>query len=168
MTEISSAKRAIIIQYHFYDHLTFQDISSRLTDASAEAAKMNCFRAPNAPTPPTTTARKPLGEFDAKQFYNMTLGQLHSQADPIDSRPITRKRALESPSIQKLDFTDRKRYIEFILALDESKTILISCDETPLEFGGSGHTHVSAPRGEVVYADEASDPRFSKIHLGRG
>jgi hypothetical protein len=45
MTEISSAKRAIIIKYRFYDHLTFQDISSRLTDVSAEAAKMICFRA---------------------------------------------------------------------------------------------------------------------------
>jgi hypothetical protein len=45
MTEISSAKRAIIIQYRFYDHLTSQDISSRLTDVSAEAAKMICFRA---------------------------------------------------------------------------------------------------------------------------
>jgi hypothetical protein len=45
MTEISSAKRAIIIQYRFYHHLTFQDISRRLTDVSAEAAKMICFRA---------------------------------------------------------------------------------------------------------------------------
>jgi hypothetical protein len=45
MTEISSAKRAIIMKYRFYDYLTFQDISSRLTDVSAEAAKMICFRA---------------------------------------------------------------------------------------------------------------------------
>jgi hypothetical protein len=36
MTEISSAKRAIIIKYRFYDHLTFQDISNRLTDVSRE------------------------------------------------------------------------------------------------------------------------------------
>lgn len=32
-----------------------------------------------------------------------------------------------------------------------------------MEFGGAGHTHVSAPQGVVVYADEASDPRFSKM-----
>jgi hypothetical protein len=111
----------------------------------------------------TTTTRKPLGELSAKQVHNITQGQLHSQADTIDSRPITRKRALEKPAIKKLDLDDRKRYCDLILGLDESKTILISCDETPLEFGGSGHTHASAPQGEVVYADEASDPRFSKM-----
>jgi hypothetical protein len=116
----------------FYDHLTFQDISSRLTDVSAEAAKI-CFRAskranstnidtllehrdplPRSGAPRrvepgseaairireevrgrgrfqkqedaansafqrvrtghTRTARKPLGELDAKQVYNITQG----------------------------------------------------------------------------------------------
>jgi hypothetical protein len=111
----------------------------------------------------TTTPRQPLGTLNAKQVHNITQGALHSQADSIDIRPITRKRALEKPGLLKLNMRDRKRYIEFILSLDPDKTVLIGCDETPLEFGGSGHTHVSAPRGIVVYADEASDPRFSKM-----
>lgn len=81
----------------------------------------------------------------------------------IDSRPITRKRALEKLALAKLNLDNRKRYIELILSLDPANTILISCDETPLEFGGAGHTHVSVPRGDVVYADEASDSHFSKM-----
>jgi hypothetical protein len=114
----------------------------------------------------TTTTRMPLGELDAKQVHNITQGRLHSQKDPIDSTPITRKRTLEKPALLKLDLHDRKRYIELILGLDPSNTILISCDETPLEFGGSGHTHVSAPRSVVVYTEKASDPRFSKMQCG--
>jgi hypothetical protein len=106
--------------------------------------------------------RKPLGELNAKQIHNIAQGQLHSSLDPVDQRPVTRKRALEKPALSKLNLIDRERYIEHILSLDSS-TILISCDETLLEFGGVGHTHVSAPRGVVVYADQASDPCFLKI-----
>jgi hypothetical protein len=45
MAEISSAKRAIIIQYRFHDILTFPEISSRLTGVSADAARKLCARA---------------------------------------------------------------------------------------------------------------------------
>lgn len=111
----------------------------------------------------TTTTRKPLGELDSKQVYNITQGSIHSKADTIDSRPISRLRALEKVPFHKLNLPQRKEYCEWILSLDPAKTILIGCDETPLDFGGSGHTHISAPRGSMVFADQASDPRFKKM-----
>jgi hypothetical protein len=128
-----------------------------------EGANHAFLRVRNCQTNTTSTPREPLGELDAKQVHNILQGKLHSEADPIDPRPITRKRTLEKPALYKLDLNDRKRYIHHILNLEASKTILISCDETPLEFGGSGYSHVSAPRGVVVYTDEASDPRFTKM-----
>ena len=110
----------------------------------------------------TNSPQKPLGELNAKQIHNITQGQLHSSLDPIDQHPVTQKRALEKPALSKLNLINRERYIEHILSLDSS-TILISCDETLLEFGGVGHTHVSAPCGVVVFSDQASDPHFSKM-----
>jgi hypothetical protein len=111
--------------------------------------------------------RKPLTQLNVKQVHNITQTEAHGRhqygKDGLDARPITRKRALEKPRLNKLDLDHRKRYIEQILALDEDNTILIGCDETPIEFGGTGHTHISAPKGITVYADEASDPRFSKM-----
>lgn len=222
MAEIDQNYRAIILQYRFYDKLTYPEIARRLEGITALGARTFCdrtyeraqstnvhtllqhanplprdgrprrvqpgsdasvrireavrgrfkyqkqveagnFAYERVRTDHTTTQRKPLGELNAKQIHNITQGRLHSEKDPIDSLPITRKRTLEKPALSKLNLDERKRYIEYILTLDEDKTILISCDETALEFGGAGHTHVSAPRGVVVYTDEASDPRFSKM-----
>ena len=69
----------------------------------------------------------------------------------------------EEPALIKLDLGDRKRYIDQVHTMNDDDTIVISCDETPLVFGGAEHTHISAPQGINIYADEASDPRFSKM-----
>ncbi|KAF2808966.1 uncharacterized protein BDZ99DRAFT_533224 [Mytilinidion resinicola] len=222
MAQISSAKRALVIQYRFHDKLSFPAIASKIDGVSAAAAQQICSRAfrragtnnvntlleyrdpaPRSGRPRrvepgseasirireatrgqyrwhhqvdaanqafervrkdhTTTQRKPLGTLDAKQVHNILQGKEHSQADPIDSKPIPRKRTLEKKALSKLDLDDRKRYIELILSLDPHNTILISCGETPVNFGGTGHTHVSAPRGVDIYTDDAHDPRFIKM-----
>ena len=99
-----------------------------------EAANITYDRCCEAITKSTTNSRQALRELDAKQVHNIAQGRLHSSLDSIDQRPVTRKRALEKPALSKLNLPDRKRYIDHILSLDDS-TILISCDETPIEFG---------------------------------
>lgn len=81
----------------------------------------------------------------------------------LNQKKITRKRAPKKPRSNKLDLAHRGRYIKWILSLHEAKTILISCNETFLSFGSTGHIYVSAPRGVTVYTDKAEDPRFVKM-----
>lgn len=111
----------------------------------------------------TSTKRHPLGELNATQVHNITQGKAHSAADYIDSKPISRLRGNEKPPLKSLDLKDRQRFCKWILSLDPDNTILIGCDETPIDFGGTGHTHISAPKGSRVFADQASDPRFKKM-----
>lgn len=108
-------------------------------------------------------ARKPLGDLAPQQVHNITQGKAHSAKDSIDSRPISRLRAVEKVPLHRLDLEAREKFCRWIQALDKDNTILIGCDETPLEFGGSGHTHISAPKGTTVYTDKRSDPRFKKM-----
>ena len=46
--------------------------------------------------------------------------------------------------------------------MNPASTLLVCVDETPIDLGGSGYTHVSAPAGVEIYVDE-KDPRFSKM-----
>lgn len=90
--------------------------------------------------------REPLKELDDKQVYNICHGELYGALDVVDSKPITRKKALVKIALDKLDLADRKRHYEAILAMKDEEVLLITCDETPVDFGGSGGpTHVSAP-----------------------
>lgn len=107
--------------------------------------------------------RKPLQELGTQQVHNILRGKAHCQADPVDKRPIHRKRALNKIALEKLDLDDRKRYIEQVLALKAEEVELIFCDETPLDFGGcGGKNHVSALKGVDIYSDQF-DPRFSRM-----
>ena len=96
-------------------------------------------------------AREPLKELSNKQVHNICMDKAHCKQDPSDSRPIPRKRALEKPALEKLDLPDRERYINELLRLPAQNTLLICADETPINFGGSRHHRISAPRGEVRY-----------------
>ena len=96
-------------------------------------------------------AREPLKELSDKQVHNICMDEAHCKQDPVDSRPLPRKRALEKPALEKLDLLDRQRYIDQILSLPSQYTLLITTDETPITFGGSQHRRVTAPRGVVVY-----------------
>jgi hypothetical protein len=86
-----------------------------------------------------------------------------NEASRNNSKPITRKRALQKPALEKLDLKAREAYIEWIIKLKEQDVLLIGCDETPMEFGGSSYRHVSAPEGVSIYIDERNDTRFSKM-----
>ena len=107
-------------------------------------------------------AREPLKELSNKQVHNICMDIAHCKQDPIDSRPLTRKRALEKPSLSKLDLPDRQRYIDQILSFQTKKTLLICVDETPITFGGSQHHRVTAPRGVSTYVGQ-DKPFFIKM-----
>ena len=96
-------------------------------------------------------AREPLKELSNKQVHNICMDEAHCKQDLVDSRPLPRKRALEKPSLDKLDLPDRERYINELLRLLSQNTLLICTDETPITFGGSQHRRVTAPRGVAVY-----------------
>ena len=107
-------------------------------------------------------AREPLKELSNKQVHNICMDEAHCKQDPVDSRPLPRKRALEKPSLEKLDLPDRERYINQILSFQTKKTLLICVDETPIAFGGSQHHHVTAPSGVSVYVRQ-DRPCFTKM-----
>ena len=107
-------------------------------------------------------AREPLKELSNKQIHNICMQRAHCKQDPADTRPIPRKRALEKPSLEKLDLDDRARYINEILGLRSQNTLLICADETSINFGGSGHEHMSAPSGETCYIG-STKPCFTKM-----
>lgn len=103
----------------------------------------------------------PLKPLDPCQVHNIAVSKPHCMADPVDQRPITRKRAIEKTSLDRLNLDDRRRYCDYLLSLPAS-AILINCDETPIDYGGSAHAHVSAPAGETVYIGHR-DPRFTHM-----
>lgn len=110
--------------------------------------------------------RRPLQELRPQQVHNVLQGQVHSKLDRVDDRPVTRKHALQKIALSKLDLPDRQRYIYELLELDEDKHVIITCDETPLQFGGSGHpSHVSAPLRDSMFED-SKDPRFTRMQWG--
>ena len=96
-------------------------------------------------------AREPLKELSNKQVHNICINEAHCKQDPSDNHPLLRKRALEKPSLKKLDLPDRERYINEILRLPPQNTLLICADETPITFKGSQHCRVTAPRGVAMY-----------------
>ena len=107
-------------------------------------------------------AREPLKELSNKQVHNICKQKAHCKPDPFDTRPIPRKRALEKPSLEKLDLVDRARYINKILGYRSQNTLLICVDETPIHFGGSGRQRISAPSGETCYVGQTK-PCFTKM-----
>ena len=107
-------------------------------------------------------AREPLKELSNKQVHNICMDRAHCKQDLVDNRPLPRKRALEKPSLDKLDLPDRQRYIDQILSFQTKKTLLICVDETPITFGGSQHHRVTAPSGVSVYVGH-DNPLFTKM-----
>ena len=107
--------------------------------------------------------RKPLQPLNVKQVHNILRGRAHSNADPLDKRPITRKRCLTKKRLTAINLAERKAYCDKLLSMQSSDYLLICVDETRIDFGGcSGHARGSAPLGMNIYASDY-DPRFSKM-----
>lgn len=69
---------------------------------------------------------------------------------------------MEKTPLNRLGLLHRERVRQQLLSLQPSKTVIVGLYETPIGFGGSGHTHVDAPQGVDVYVDSV-DPRFTLI-----
>ncbi|SMR46070.1 unnamed protein product [Zymoseptoria tritici ST99CH_1E4] len=111
----------------------------------------------------TCTRRRPLQELDNRQIHNILRSKEHCAADPFDKRPVKPLRGIEKPALSKLDLPDRERHCDVIEGLNPHTTILITCDETPVDFGGSlGHQRILAPQGTTPYVDQ-HDPRYMRI-----
>jgi transposase len=136
--------------------VAFRDPYLSQQDAANKAWK----RARKNDVPPQ---RRALGELAPAQVHNICQGEKHNECDNYKKKPIRRLRALRKPALRKLDLLHRKRYCEQILAMDPRTTVIILCDETPMQFGGSGgRQHASAYAGDIVYQDQ-EDPRFSRM-----
>ena len=82
-------------------------------------------------------ARESLKKLSNKQIHNIYMNRAHCKQDLINNHPLPRKRALEKPSLNKLDLPDQQQYIDQILSFQTKKTLLICIDETPITFKSS-------------------------------
>lgn len=114
---------------------------------------------------PRTRSRdfdQPSNDLDPRQVRNIAVSHAHRMADPEGQRPITRKRALEKTSLDRPNLDDRRRYCDYLLSLPDS-AILINCDLTTIDFGGSAQKD---PRfTHMQWAAACSDTRLPRPHL---
>jgi hypothetical protein len=107
--------------------------------------------------------RRHLGELKPTQVHNICHNNAHNQLDTIKQKPITRKKALRKPALEKLNLPKREQYVNQLRLMTAAKDELIVCDETPIQFGGSGiKQHASAYAGDVVFQDQ-KDSRFQRM-----
>jgi transposase len=106
--------------------------------------------------------RNPEKPLARQQVHNILHSPEHYTYDNAYDCPITRKKPVQKPPLDKLDLDHRERYIEWFLTLDDDNTIIISCDETTLEMGPKKLGKRSAAQGVAVYTDE-SQPVFTMM-----
>lgn len=102
--------------------------------------------------------RQALGELDPNiqylykpQVYHCLQDPQHSQQDPQESRPITRKRELARNDQNEAHINDRLRYLGDLQQLDDQNALIICTDEKGYHFGGSPNRRTSQPKGVPGY-----------------
>jgi hypothetical protein len=103
-----------------------------------------------------------LGEIDAniprlaaQQVHNIAQSIEHSEMDPIDKRPIKRKREIEKPA--GYDPHKRLKYTIELQEMIDNQDIIVVCDEKKFGVGGTANALVSMPQGEDSFGTRSGD-----------
>jgi hypothetical protein len=99
-------------------------------------------------------ARMPLKPLSSNQVNKILTSKEHGMKDPVDNRPVTRHKQLRRPPLSKLKLPHRKVHIEKVLKMRDSNTVIVTCDETPIEYGGDPLRQVLASAGTTHYTDD--------------